>query len=274
MLLVASATTRAVGALVVTDDLGRRLPGNPPAQRIVTLSPHATELVLAAGAARHLVGVAAGSQDDGHNGALPRIGGWSGLDRETVLALRPDLAIAWHSGNRTADLAWLERIGVRVYRSEPRNLEDIARGITAIGVLTDNQPAARQATIGFYRAIRSACSNLPGVPVYVRVWSHPELTVGGDHWINAVLRAAGYRNVLAQVPRGVFAIAPETALGYRDITQIGLERRYDDSPADRLADALSRPGPGLAEAVETLCQRRLGETPTPTEPDGVAHRGR
>ena len=66
----------------------------------------------------------------------PRVGGLAGIDREGLLAARPDLVVAWESGNPPGLLAWLERRGIAVYRSEPRRLADVDRSI----LLTPDTP--------------------------------------------------------------------------------------------------------------------------------------
>ena len=87
------------------------------------------------------------------------------------------------------------------------------------------------------------------------------MTIGGQHWINDVLGAAGYRNVFAELDRGVFQIAPEAALAYKDLPRISLNRLSDQGRADPLTDLLARPGPGLGDAVKMLCKRRLKRSP-------------
>lgn len=256
-LLLCVALWLPVHAADVRDDLGVAVQLSAPAKRILTLSPHATELAIAAGLGDRLVAISRGGGiPDGYAG-LPRIGGAGPLDRERLLALQPDLVIAWASGNRAQDLAWMTRIGIPVYRSEPTSLEQIAVSIVALGALGDTEATAQRRAADFARATQSACSGLPLVPVYVVVWERPAMTVGGRHWLNDVLQAAGWRNRFADQPRGVFAVADEVRLASANLPEISLLRRYDRSEADRLADQLSRPGPRLGDAVQSLCRLRL-----------------
>lgn len=256
LLALTLLTSTRADARGVHDDLGRPVSLPQAAQRIVTLSPHATELVLAAGAGHRLAGIAAGSQLPAGLGPLPYIGAHGGLDREALLALRPDLVVAWQSGNRATDLEWITATGTALYRTEPSSMDDIARTLRDIGTLSGTTLVAEQAARAFERAFETPCKRLPLQPVYVLVWERPAMSVGGRHWINRVLRAAGYRNVLEHLDRGVFHIAPEAAFAYSALTRISLVRSFDRSETDRLADLLSRPGPGLAEAVRLLCTER------------------
>lgn len=243
----------------VVDETGREVALAAPARRIVTLAPHATELVIAAGAADRLVAIAAGSAPPPGLAAVPRIGGAGPLDREALLAMRPDLVIGWQSGNRAADLDWLARVGVPLYRSEPRDLDDIGRSIRSIGALAGTAAVAAAAAQGFTAAVQTACAGLPRLPALVLVWGRPPMTVGGRHWINAVLHAAGFRNRFAEVPAGVFQVAPEALLAAGPVHRLSLVPGSADDPL--LADLLSRPGPRLAMAVERLCLRRLELAP-------------
>lgn len=243
------------------DDLGHRVSLTQTARRIVTLAPHATELILATGDASKLVGIAAGGSEPEALSALPRISGPGGLDREALLALQPDLIIAWQSGNRITDLDWIAGTGIAVYLSEPTSLQDISQALRSIGTLSGNPTQAEVAAQGFEQALVTPCAQLPRRAAYVAVWERPAMTVGGRHWINAVLESAGYRNVFAHLDRGVFHVAPEAAYAYQALPKISLIRSFDLDETDRLAALLSRPGPRLGEAVQMLCARRLSRTP-------------
>ena len=92
-----------------------------PAERIVALSPHLTELAFAAGAGPKLVGVVEFSDHPAEARALPRIGDAFRLDLEALAAASPDLVLGWPSGNSPAALDRLRRLGYRVVELEPRH---------------------------------------------------------------------------------------------------------------------------------------------------------
>lgn len=248
-------------ALEVRDDLGATVSLPSPAQRIVTLSPHGTELVVAAGAGARLVGISSMDTPPGQLASLPRVGGHGGLDREALLALGPDLVIGWQSGNRSGDLDWIADSGIALYRSEPASLPDIVRTLRDLGALSGTRPEADDAARDLDRAFNTACDRLPRQPAYVQIWARPAMTVGGRHWINSLLEAAGYRNVFAHLHRGVFRISHEAVLSYSQLPQISLQRPQEDAANARLADLMSRPGPGLGGAARLLCARRLQQAP-------------
>lgn len=256
-LLLCLILSQPVAATKIVDDAGVPVDLPDPARRVVTLSPHATELAIAAGLGDRLVAISRGGTVPPRYEGLPRLGGAGPLDRERMLSLRPDLVIAWRSGNRARDLAWIDRIGVAVYRSEPASLEELADSIRRLARLGGDVATASRAATEFERQTRTPCAGLPSLPLFVTVWDRPAMTVGGRHWLNGVLEAAGFRNPFADQPRGVFVVAEEARLAAADVPQISLVRTFDGTPADRLADRLSVPGPGLGEAVQHLCRWRL-----------------
>ena len=107
LLLSLAAGWAHAATLQVLDDRGHTVGLAMPAQRIVTLSPHLTELVLSVGAGQQLAGVSSADHLSPMFDHVPRLGGASGIDREALLMTAPDLVLAWLSGNRMADIAWL-----------------------------------------------------------------------------------------------------------------------------------------------------------------------
>lgn len=265
-MLLLVAPVLAASAIEGIDDTGHKLQLATPATRVVTLSPHATDLVIAAGASHRLIAIAPFSRLPEQADPLPVIGGPGALDREALLSLRPDLVVAWHSGNRPADLAWLRANHIPVYASEPADLAQIAESIRVIGRLAGTMELANSAADRFVRGLETPCRELPKKSAYVVIWERPAMTVGGRHWLNSVLDAAGFVNAMHNVDRGVFAINAEAARSVETAVQIKLTHQSDDSRSSRLADLLSRPGPQLDEAVTYLCDLRRGGAGNPATP--------
>lgn len=249
-------SSAAAGPVSARDGLGRQLSLPAAPRRIVPLAPHLTELAVEAGLGSRLVALAVGDRPPPGLGHLPRIGGPGALDREALLALAPDLVLGWDSGNRPADLGWIEASGIPLYRSEPDGLHDIADSIRALGRLGgDPSPAERRAA-AFEQTALTRCADLPPLTVYVEIWDHPAMSLGGDHWLNDALRAAGLRNRFAAVPGGVFKISAEARFLTRDLPRISLVPRSNPAQGSALASLLSLPGPRLAQGVRLLCEYR------------------
>jgi len=192
----------------VTDDAGRQLSLPAPARRIISLAPHITELLFAVGAGAAVVGASDFSDYPEAARAIPRVGGGGGLDLEAVLALRPDLVIAWQSGNRAGPVRRLQQLGVPVFYSEPHHLEDIVSSLERFGQLTGSQDAASLQARAFARRLQELRRRHTGretVSVYYQIWERPLMTLNGQHIVSDVIRLCGGRNVFADLP----ALAPQ-----------------------------------------------------------------
>jgi iron complex transport system substrate-binding protein len=202
------ALSQASAGVHVTDDYGREVTLAAPAQRVVSLAPPLTELMYAAGAGARLVGALEYSDYPAEAKALPRVGSEVSIDLEALVALQPDLVIAWPNAGSARAVERIAALGIPVFRSEPRELEDIARTMETLGRLAGTQASARAAAGAFReRAARIERRNAQRAPVRVfyQVWDRPLVTVNGDHVISKVMRLCGGENVMAALP----ALAPE-----------------------------------------------------------------
>src|SRR5512147_464430 len=145
-LLVVAAAWPAC-AVTVRDDASTTITLPRPAQRIVSLAPHLTELLFAAGAGDRVVGVGAFADYPEAARRLPQVGDSAMLDLERIVALKPDLLVVWRDGNSPQQLQRLATLGIPVYASEMGALADIAQTLRRLGRLagTDGVAEARAA---------------------------------------------------------------------------------------------------------------------------------
>ncbi len=197
----------ARGEIAVTDDLGERVALAEPARRIVSLAPHVTELLFAAGAGAQVVGTVEYSDYPLEAKAIRRVGGYSKLDFETILALKPDLAVGWASGNGPDTLQRLRALGVPVFASQPGALPELGATIEKLGALAGTPEAAHRAAAEFRArlgALRARYAGRDEVSVFYAIWNRPPITVNDAHLISDVIRLCGGRNVFG----GLRALAP------------------------------------------------------------------
>ena len=202
------AACAAQAEVRVTDDYGKPVVLAAPARRVVSLAPHLTELMYAAGAGERMVGAVQYSDYPDDAKRLPRIGSEASIDLEAVVALGPDLVVAWPNAGSARAVERIAALGIPVFRSEPRELEDIARTLEILGRLAGTETAARPAAAAFRArtaAIAHRHASRPPVRVFYQVWDRPLITVNGDHVISKVMRLCGGENVMADLP----ALAPE-----------------------------------------------------------------
>ena len=269
--LLLTACGQKAAAPVATDQ---------PAQRIVALSPHLTELAFAAGAGPKLVGVVEFSDHPAQARALPRVGDAFRLDLEALAAVKPDLILGWPSGNSPPALERLRRLGYRVVELEPRRLSDVGDQIEAIGRLVGTEGAARKAAAAWrngLETLRNQYRNARPGRVFYQIAPQPLITVNREHFIGQAIELCGGQNIYAAVPgltpvvsvESVVTEAPE-AIVASDFTR-GPGRPAEGSPLDlwrswaqlpavarnRLyvidPDLMSVPGPRLLKGISELC---------------------
>ena len=181
----------ASAQIELTDDAGQRVVLAQPAQRIVSLAPHVTEMLFAAGAGERVVGVVASSDYPQAARALPQVGGYTQVDLEAIVGLRLDLVIGWRSGNRDAHLARLQAMGIPVYLNEPRSLDDVARSLEQFGRLAGSEDAAHAAATAFrtrHAALAARYAGQPPVRTFYQIWDRPLMTINDEHLIADVIR--------------------------------------------------------------------------------------
>lgn len=211
--LLGAGAAWAAPEVVVEDALGRSVRLNAPAERIVALAPHVVENLYAAGVGDRLVGAVAYSDYPPAAKRLPVVGGATNLNLEAIMALRPDLVVAWAAsrGGSNAMRARLDTLGVPVYIDRPRRLTDIARTIIDLGTLGGRRSHAQGVAADFRRrleALRARYADRAPVTLFYQVWDEPLQTLSDDHFVGQVIRLCGGRNVFADAA----SLAPRVSL--------------------------------------------------------------
>ncbi len=186
----------------VVDDVGRTIVLEKPAQRIISLAPHATELVYIAGGGKQIVAAVDFSDYPPQAKQLPRVGSYEKLDIEAILALQPDLVIAWQSGNPKEEFNHLMQLGLNVFITEASAFEDIADNIRKLGQLLDTQQVANHQADMYLQQLEQLRQDYKGrasVRVFYQVWNDPLFTVNGKHLINRVIELCGGVNVFSDL---------------------------------------------------------------------------
>lgn len=266
------ALSAQADAIRVRDDAGQTLEFRHPPQRIISLTPHLTELLFAVGAGAQVVGVDSASDYPAVAQSLPRVGDYSRINFERILALKPDLVLVWMGGNRAADIHALKKLGLPVLHTQATQLKDVARLSRLIGKASGHagqgEAAARDFTTRL-AALQVKLPSRPPVKVFYQVWDRPLITVGGTHWISDALMLCGAHNVFAELRalspavslEAVLQRSPELIVSGTDAPDMRRQwQRYASLPAvtnqafARLdADRLHRLTPRLIEGVAELC---------------------
>jgi iron complex transport system substrate-binding protein len=269
-LALALVAGHAAAGIEVRDDRGAQITLDSPARRIVTLAPHLAEIAFAAGAGDRVVGVSNFTDFPPEAGRLPVVFDWGRVDYERVLALRPDVVLAWRSGTPALQVERLERLGLKVVVTETRRFADVAALMRQVGRIAGTGPRAEQAARSFEReldALRERYAGRPTVSVFLEIWHTPMITINGEHVFSEAIELCGGRNVFAAARTATPLVSREQLLGARPrvvVTGSSAEREawrdLDAVPAVRAkrvyavdADNLHRPGPRLLEGARELC---------------------
>lgn len=205
----------AAADLVFKDDTGQEIRLKGPAKRIVALAPHIAESLYAAGAGKQLVGTVDYSDFPPEAKKVPRVGGYSQLDLEAIAALRPDLVLAWESGNSMPQVDKLRGLGLTVYVSQPNKMENIADQLERLGQLAGTEAVAKPAADQFrlrLENLRKTYATKPTVRVFYQIWKTPLMTVGAPQIISDAIRLCGGENVFGKLKAMAPTISVESVL--------------------------------------------------------------
>lgn len=202
ILTLICALPTVASAIELIDDGGRHVQLPAPAQRIISLAPHITEVLFAAGAGDRIIGTVSYSDYPEAAKQIPLVGSYNQVNFERILAMKPDLIIGWYSGNSAETVEKLQLLNVPVYMSEPKTMASIARNIRQFGVLTGNEETANAAADKFdarRAALEKANSAKAPIRVFYQVWEDPLYTLGGGHFISDLYSLCGGVNVFGDI---------------------------------------------------------------------------
>jgi iron complex transport system substrate-binding protein len=266
-------TPSTAASITVKDDLGRAVEMQQPARRIVTLAPFLTELAYSAGAGERVVGVSAFSDYPAEAKSLPVVSSAAGIAIEPLVALAPDLVLAWRDTIRREDIERIERFGAAVFVAQARRLDDVPRLLGLIGRLAGRDVSSvADGYSARIRRLRGEHAGIAPVRTLLEIWHRPLTTIAGDHWMNEALEVCGATNVfggLAGVApvipwEQVYASEPRVVVGAgsaADAAQFNANWRERPALAavreNRLVfvdgDIILRPTLRLADGVAQLC---------------------
>ena len=273
--LTLSALPPVLAAVSVVDDAKRTVTLPSPARRIVSLSPHATEILYAAGAGSYIVGVVQYTDYPLEAKRIPSVGSGLAVDMERLLALKPDLIVSWGSGNSAAQIRKLREFGIPVFESEPRDFLAIATSLERLGKLAGTEQTGRAAANAFrtqLQRLQKTYQQRPAVTVFYQIWRTPLMTLNGEHPVSLALRLCGARNIFAHLPQLAPTVSTEAVLqadpdviiassGEQDDVLEGW-RRFPNLKAVAKGNLMlidggmmNRSGPRILDATENLCRQ-------------------
>ena len=246
----------------------------PP--RAISLAPHITEILFAAGAQDHLIAVDSSSDYPPAAKDLPRIGDALHVNPEKLLELKPDQVWVWQANQIGPELQrQLQQTHISLIFAAPQKLDDIPAFVRLAGDSLDTSDVAipiAELLDNQIAALRQNSRLGETVSVFLEIGSEPLYTLARDPLIQDVLTTCKAQNIYARHAAVAPTISLEDVLhkrpqvvimAYRDPAQLRArhlfwEKHLGLSPHALLnlnPDALYRPGPRLIEATRELCEQ-------------------
>ncbi|WP_373378379.1 cobalamin-binding protein [Cupriavidus nantongensis] len=274
------AALPATATVSVIDDAGQTVTLAQPARRVVSLAPHVTEMLFAAGAGDRIVGTVNYSDYPPQALAIARVGDNKALDLERIAALRPDLIVVWRHGNAQKQTDRLRALGIPIFYSEPRRLTAIPDNIEKLGTLLGTEATARGAADNFRQQVetlRKTYAARPPVTVFYQVWQQPLMTLNGQHLVSDMLALCGGRNLFAAEAPLVPTVSVEAVIAGNPEAMVtaGMGATRSDQPLPDFemwrrwkqvtavarnnlfvidGDLLNRAGPRVVQGAAQLCK--------------------
>lgn len=264
----------AHAGITLVDDAGEQHVFSQPVQRIVTLAPHLAEQVFEVGAGERLVGTVQWSNKPAAARDVPRIGDSFRVDAERIVALQPDIVLAWGGGTPQNTIERLRALQLNVAVLDPRDLESIPRHLEWLGKLTGNARQAESVARAFrsrLEAISDEFADAEPIRVFYQISSQPIFTVGAGHTISEMIELCGGNNIFSDLDARAHSVSRESVIS-RD-PQVIIVGRYEGSEDERgdwrrwknltatrtnnllLIDAetVARPAVGILDGARELC---------------------
>ena len=275
--LAGAIALNAGAAVTVLDDDRKPVTLQKPALRVIGLAPHATELVYAAGGAERIIAAVDYSDFPEAAKHLPRVGSNRQVDMERIAALKPDLIVIWMHGSSERQIDQIRSLGIPMFHSEPKKLDEIASSLTRLGKLMGTDAVANAAAADLRKqlaALSAKYAGRPPVRLFYQVWDKPLYTLNGGHIVSDAIRLCGGENIYANMKVTAPVVSLEAVLGEdpEAIVSTGERSGEDGGVAlwkgfigmtavrrDNLfrldGNLLNRAGPRMVAGTAALCEK-------------------
>lgn len=247
-------------------------------KKIISLSPATTEIIFALNAGALIIGDTTFCNYPEEAKSIDKVGTFSEPNIEKIISLKPDIVFA--AGLEQAPtVERLEKIGLRVVTSDPKNIAELFESIMQIGKEIGREKEAKILIEEMKKRIEIIKAKVKLVPeqkrlkVFLEIWYEPVMTVGPGSIVDELLNLAGAKNIAYDVPRSYSRFSQETIiqrnpdiiilgymtkentkdlvskrLGWKNINAVKNKRIiYDINP-----DLMLRPSPRIVKGLEEI----------------------
>ena len=258
------------------DDRGHPVQISAPPVRVISLLPSITEIICALDACPLLVATDDHSNYPESLSSLPKVGGLTQINREMILSLKPDLVFTSIYGPGPESL---DALGLPTMSLQVENLADIRRVVSIVGTVLDRNRQAEDLAERIDSRLehhRKSSASRTQPRVYVEIDTTP-YSAGPTSFIGELIAIAGGQNIVPPELGAFPQLAPEFVIeqdpeiiillhpppsrsvemlaerpGWDSITAVQERRVCSATPQQ--SGAISRPGPRIIEALESIEQ--------------------
>ncbi|AOM42971.1 vitamin B12 ABC transporter substrate-binding protein BtuF [Xenorhabdus hominickii] len=241
------------------------------ASRVISLAPSTTELAYAAGLGEQLVAVSAYSDYPEAAKKLEQVADWQGINIERIIALKPDLILAWRGGNPQRPLEQLAALGIPIFYSDVKKVEDVATELEQLAAYSPHPNIAKKSAADMqerFSQLKQTYTNVDPKPVFLQFGMHPIFTSSNHTIQSEIVSICGGRNIFAdshvpwpQVNREQVLTRKPTVIvmGGKEEQKQQVADFWQPHLSVRIIilndDWFSRAGPRIILAAEQLCQQ-------------------
>ncbi len=262
----------------VIDNFGREVTIPKKPERIVSTAPSSTEILFTLGLGDKVVGVTKYCDFPEDAKEKEKIGGFSTVDVERIVALKPDLVVA-ASGNGDEVIQMMEDLNLSVIVLDPKNIDDILNNILLIGKTTGTEKDALRVVDKLEDRIKVitsktvTLSEIEKPKVFYVLWNDPLMSAGSGTFADDLMEMAGGINIASEL-EGHKSISLETVINKNPqviIASVGMdpvtleyamnEPRLKGTVAVKNeniyginSDIVNRPGPRIIDALEEFAR--------------------
>lgn len=241
--------------------------------RVISLSPANTELAYAAGLDDSLIAASAYSNYPPQAKQLEQVSDWQGLNVERIIALKPDLVLAWRGGNPQRPLDQIAALGLEIVYLDPNNIESVISAVETLAQYSPKPDIAKQSVAIMNEQLNQlkqqyTHADTPKKRVFIQLGTQPLFSTGNETIQNDIVSLCGGQNIFEnssvqwpQVSREqVLTRKPEVIVMAGEQAQEKAVQQFWQTqlpiPIIRLnEDWFHRAGPRVLLAAKELCEQ-------------------
>ena len=256
----------------VVDDSGTAVVLAEPAGKIVSLSPHLTELLFSLGVGDRIEATVDFSDYPEAALTIPRLGNAFSVSVEAVIEQSPDLIVAWMTGGNHRTFEQLRALGYPVFVNEASSLVDIAAAVQQLGVLVGKPRRGRELAEDFkvgLERLKQSNRDADSPKVFFQISDAQLYTVNSQHLIGQAIEICGAENIFSDVEFFVPMVSYESVVErnpdflvvsspYPEYKSVWNERWKNLGWSGRVrtidASLITRPSLRMLEGIKVLCE--------------------